>query len=182
MTTSRTAALGAFALSLSLVVGPAAWAQALPVPSQGVFSADVAAPVQTPNPKLNYKVVFEVTEAAKTAGEPSPGLVRAAMYLNTLAKYGVPPANRHIAVVISGPATDAVANAATFAAKNAGAANPNLTLIDELHKAGVALYVCGYAMKMHKLTTADLAPHIQASLAATTTLLNLQTEGYARTK
>lgn len=179
MTISRSGALG---LSLILLASPAAWAQALPVPSQGVFSADVAAPVQTPNPKLNYKVVFEVTDAAKTADAASPGLVRAAMYVNTLAKYGVPPSHRHIAVVISGPATDAVVNAATFGAKNAGAANPNLKLIAELHAAGVEMYVCGYAMKMHKLTVADLAPHIQASLAATTTLLNLQTEGYARTK
>lgn len=180
--TARFAVFGAVALALNLFATAVSSAEVPPVPSQGVFSADLEAPVQTPNPKLNYKVVFEVTDAAKNPGDANPGLVRAAMYVNTLAKYGVPKANRHVAVVVSGPATDAVANAATFGAKNAGVANPNLTLIDELHAAGVALYVCGYAMKMHKLTTADLAPHIQASLAATTTLLNLQTEGYARTK
>jgi intracellular sulfur oxidation DsrE/DsrF family protein len=166
----------------AMTVCAVAWAQDLPIPSQGVMSVNFEGATQTPNPKLTYKIAFDVKEASKGAGELNPGLVRVAKYLNTLAKYGVPKEKRQLAIVVYGPATEAIESGSVFSARNGGAPNPNLKLIDELHNAGVQMYVCGVAMMGHKLTPADLAAHVQPTLSATVTMLNLQAEGYIRTE
>jgi intracellular sulfur oxidation DsrE/DsrF family protein len=186
MTTFKGLRFSAAMLVATIGAAMAPWsstyAQGLPVPSQGVMSVDFEGATQTPNPKLTYKVAFDVKAESKSTGELNGGLVRVARYLNTLAKYGVPKEKREIAIVISGPATEAIASGPVFSARNGGAPNPNLKLIIELHDAGVQMYVCGVAMKAHKLAPADLAPHIQPTLSATVTMLNLQAEGYTRTQ
>lgn len=151
--------------------------QALPVPDVGA-ARDVPGAHELPDPSLTYKVVFDVSTAAANVGEVNPGLAGAARYLNTLAKYGVPPDHRKIAIVVHRDATEVIVNNETFKARNDGHDNPNLELIHSLKEAGVALHVCGQAVLAKHIDPKTIVPEIQLDLWALTTLTTLQLQGY----
>jgi hypothetical protein len=92
----------AAAIVVGMVIGFSglAWTQtgqALPVPSVGA-ARDVPGGHELPDPTIDYKVVFSVSQAGKP-GEINPTLQAMARYLNTLAKNGVAASHRHIAAV-----------------------------------------------------------------------------------
>ena len=73
----------------------------------GVDAArDVPGAKEMPDPKIVHKVVFDMATAGPKPGEVHPMLQAVARYVNTLAKTGVPEANRKIAVVFHQGATD----------------------------------------------------------------------------
>ena len=76
-------------------------AQSSALPVAGYDAAkDVAGAHELPDPKTDYKVVFDIGTAAKDpATEINPMLPAIARYVNTLAKNGVPAEHRHIAAV-----------------------------------------------------------------------------------
>jgi intracellular sulfur oxidation DsrE/DsrF family protein len=175
-------ALSMFAAAAALATALAnlALAQAgssLPVP--GVAPArDVPGAHLVPDPNLTYKVVFDLSRAAKSVGDVNPGLSGVARYVNTLAKYGVPPEHRQIAVVIHQNATEIIVENATYKARNGGHDNPNLALIKNLKQAGVDLHVCGQAVLAKHIDPKTIVPEIQLDLWALTTLTTLELEGY----
>lgn len=124
------------------------------------------------------EVVFDLSRAAKNVGDVNPGLSGVARYVNTLAKYGVPPEHRKIAIVIHRDATEIIVDNATFKARNGGHDNPNLALIKNLKQAGVDLHVCGQAVLAKHIDPHTIVPEIQLDLWALTTLTTLQLEGY----
>ncbi len=90
----------------------------------------------------------------------------------------MPASNRHIVVIISGPATTAVLNEAGLKARGV-AANPSAPLIAALTAAGVSVHVCGQALAGAKIARNEVLPEIQVDLSALTTLTTLQLQGYA---
>jgi intracellular sulfur oxidation DsrE/DsrF family protein len=108
----------------------------------------------------------------------NPGLIVVARYLNTLAKNGVPPDYRKIAVVFHQGGTDIVQNNEAFKARNDGHDNPNIALIQNMKKAGVDFRVCGQAVLAKKIDPKTIQPEIELDLWALTTLVNLQLRGY----
>ena len=112
--------LGALLLALRC----AGLAQALPVP--GVEPArDVPGAKEMPDTKIVHKVVFDMATAGPKPGEVHPMLQAVARYVNTLAKTGVPEANRKIAVVFHQGATDYIMNNDAYKARHEGQDNPN---------------------------------------------------------
>lgn len=173
----------AAAIVVGMVIGFSglAWTQtgqALPAPSVGA-ARDVPGGHELPDPTIDYKVVFSVSQAGKP-GEINPTLQAMARYLNTLAKNGVPASHRHIAAVFHQGGTDFVLNNETFKARFKGQDNPNIALIHELKQAGVDLRVCGQALFGKKIEPAMILPDIQVDLWAMTTMVNLQMRGYVR--
>ncbi len=152
-------------------------AQTLPIVGGGVAN-EVPGAKELPDPKLTYKVVFDIAAAAPKVDEVNPGLSEAARYVNTLAKYGVPSDHRRIAVVFHRAATEIVVNNETFKARNQGRDNPNVALIQSMKKAGVDFRVCGQAVLAHKIDPKTIAPQIELDLWALTTIVNLQLQGY----
>src|SRR3954447_19048233 len=58
---------------------------------------DVPGAAELPDPKIDYKVLFSVSNGAKDRdAEVNPMLPTIALYLNTLGKYGVPANHRHL--------------------------------------------------------------------------------------
>jgi len=146
------------------------------IPGYGAV-APVEHPGERPDPSLDYKVVMNVTKPGEP-GAPPPGLEKAARLANLLAQSAVPASNRHIIVVLSGPATGAVLTEAGMKARGKGV-NPSAQLIGALTAAGVSVRVCGQALAAAKIAQSEVLPGIQVDLSALTTLSTLQLKGYA---
>jgi intracellular sulfur oxidation DsrE/DsrF family protein len=172
---------GALILGVALGYSGKAWTQtasALPVASQSV-AKDFANAHELPDPKVDYKVVFSVAAVVKP-DEVHPTLKTIGLYLNTLAKNGVPANHRHIAAVFHQGGGDAVLADDVYKARHNGTSNPNIALLRELKQAGVELRVCGQGLLGKKLEPKDVLPDVQVDLWAMTTMVNLQMRGYAR--
>src|SRR3569623_2146023 len=70
-----------------------------PAPHIGI-AVDVPGAKELPDPKLIYKVVFDLAPAAKSPDEINPGLLTVGRFVNTLAKYVEQHDNRNLIVVI----------------------------------------------------------------------------------
>lgn len=152
-------------------------AQTLPVP--GVEAArDVPGAKEMPDTKTVHKVVFDMATAGPKPGEVHPMLQAVARYVNTLAKVGVPEANRKVAVVFHQGATDYIMANEAYKARHEGQNNPNAPMIQALKKAGVDFRVCGQAALARKIDRKDMMPEIQLDLWALTTIIALQQQGY----
>lgn len=176
----RTLLTAVAALALAGIALPVQAQSALPIPD-GPVARDVPGAKELPDPDRVYKIVFDIGDDAPSLDEPHPKLNMIANVLNTLAKYGVPAANRKIVVVIHHrtKGIDMILNDETYAARNPGhPKNPNIPLIKALTKAGVDFRVCGQGVLAHKLDPKTILPEIQIDLWAMTTLLNLQLDGY----
>lgn len=152
-------------------------AQPLPVPD-GQVATDIPGAKELPDPGLTYKVVFDIGKAAPKIGDVNPMLTAIARFVNTLAKNGVPPDHRKIAVVFHQQGTEIILNDETFKTRNNGHGNPNVALIQSLKKAGVDFRVCGQAVLANKIDRKTILPEIDLDLWALTTLVNLELRGY----
>jgi intracellular sulfur oxidation DsrE/DsrF family protein len=140
---------------------------------------DIPGAKELPDPSVDYKVVFSVAANAKP-DEIHPTLKTIALYLNTLAKNGVPASHRHIAAVFHQGGGDAVLANDVYKARHNGVDNPNVAMLRELKQAGVELRVCGQGLLGKKLEPTQVLPGVQVDLWAMTTMVNLQLRGYVR--
>ena len=164
-------------VALLLGSASAAGAQALPVP--GVEPArDVPGAHEMPDPAIVHKVVFDMATANPKGADVHPMLQAVARYVNTLAKTGVPAANRKIAVVFHQGSTDYVLKNDIYKARHEGQDNPNAKMIEALRTAGVDFRLCGQASLARKIVAADMMPGIELDLWALTTIIALQQQGY----
>ena len=62
-------------------------------------ASDIPGAKELPDPHMDYKVVFADGQEAKSKSDINPMLPSIAQYLNTLGKYGVPAAHRHIVIM-----------------------------------------------------------------------------------
>lgn len=180
--TSRASVLFVLAV-LTMTTGAGAQGKdELAVPGYAV-AVDVRGAHELPDPALDYKIAWGIGQGAKDpAAEVNPTLPIIARYVNTLAKWGVPVAKRHIIVMFHQRSDDfdIVLSNAAFK-KKYGKDNPNVALISALKKAGVEFRACGQAVAGRKIDAKDLNPDIQVDLWAMTTFMNLQIKGFVRT-
>ncbi|MGI9205225.1 MAG: DsrE family protein [Woeseiaceae bacterium] len=131
-----------------------------------------------PDPNVEYKVVFDLVVEDDNLDDPYPMLAPIAIYMNTLGKFGVPPENRKIAVVLHrGSGLIGLTNEA-FKERHDGKDNPNIELIQKLHNAGVSFHICGQGVLARELEEDDLLDEIQIDYWALTTLIELGRQGY----
>ena len=134
----------------------------------------------SPDPKVKYKVVFDAVMTDDDLSDPYPMLRPIAIYLNTLAKFGVPAENRKISVVLHrGSGLIGLTNEA-FKARHDGVDNPNIELIKKLHAAGVTFHLCGQGMLARDLDRSEILDEIQVDFWALTTLIELGRQGYVQ--
>jgi hypothetical protein len=94
---------------LAGLVGFAGMAMAQDLPIPGVEPAkDQPGAHEYPDPKLTYKIVFDLAGGPDSPDKVNPGLRGVAEFINTLAKYGVPASHRIIAVVFHQKSTPAI--------------------------------------------------------------------------
>ncbi len=167
----------AAALALFSSLAPAADA----VPG---FGSHTPVPNASERPRADvvYRVVFDLSAAPPRPEAVHPGLDRVARLANLLGAEAVTKERQKIVAIVHGEATDSVANDSAYRSRHAGQSNPNAPLVQALLAAGVSVRICGQAMNSHKLSAKDLLPGVQVDLAALTTVVNLQLDGYALVK
>ena len=141
---------------------------------------DIPGAHETPDPSLDYKIVFDLNSTAATVNDVNPGLTTIAALVNTFAHYGVSSTHRHFVAIFHGATVDLVVNDDAYRRSHGGHANPNVKLMEELTAAGVQLVVCGQSALQHHIDLKTIQPDVQLNFSATVTLMNLQTQGYVR--
>jgi intracellular sulfur oxidation DsrE/DsrF family protein len=134
-------------------------------------------------PKKNhmYKAIFDVTASSDDPSKPDAGLAHVARAVNVFAMAGVPPENLKFVAVLHGGATTAILNNATYKAKY-GVDNPNIPLIDALHKAGVHVDVCAQALAEMQIVHAKVYKRVRIDLSALSDAVIYGDMGYAYMK
>lgn len=172
-------------VAIMLIAGVAApaLAEPIPVPNPVITgygrAAVIANPNLAPDPKLRYRVVFEVKSGADKPDEVNSGLQKVARFVNLLGGYGIRPQPGDLVVTIFGQASSVTLTAAAHAAHEKGAANPNIELVQKLTDAGVSIRLCGQSMVGHGYSPAEINPNVKVDTAAITTMATLQLRGYA---
>jgi len=131
-----------------------------------------------PDPSATYKVVFSLTKGSDKPDQINPALERVARTVNLYASAGVPLDHLKFVAVAYGQATSLVLDDEHYKAQF-GVANPNLPVIAQLRKAGIDVAVCGQAMAEHHYNNEWASKDVTLSLAALTTITELQQQGYA---
>lgn len=167
-----------FVVAVMLVGTPAVGQPATsPVPNFGKITPLPNAPMQ-PDPKVEYRVAFNITKAAAKPDQVNPSLEKVARYINLLASAGVHPRRGNVLAIVHGPATDIVLEQNAFRRKH-GLSNPNLALIRALTEAGVEVHVCGQALAGQQIAQADVFTGVTVDLSALVALTTLELKGWS---
>ncbi len=129
-------------------------------------------------PRKGSKVVFDVTGDAKEAGQPVPGLERAALLYNLAGRDGIKPADLNVVLVLHGAATKYTLSDEAFKAEF-GKPNPNADLIRRLAKIGAKVYVCGQSLARNGFDPKQVATEVKIASSALTAVMNKQADGHA---
>lgn len=175
----RTPIIVSIALAAAMIAMPTL-AQTVPplVPDFGAYN-EVPDPFEKPDPTLRYKVVFDVSQPARTPGAAHQGLERVARMVNLLNRHGVKLLPGDIVVTMHGPAAKTSLTAAAFAKRFNGEANPNAELIKQLTAARVSVRLCGQSMVAAGFARDEINPDVKIDIAAITTMATYQLRGYA---
>lgn len=130
-----------------------------------------------PDPKTNYRVIFDGTRMAAKPDGLLPAINAAGGVLNDLVVGKVPRSQRQFAIVFHGPAVDGILDNAHYRAKY-GVDNPNLLVLSELKRQGVILLVCGQHLAAEHIDPKILSPEVKVASDAYLVLVNFQNRGY----
>jgi intracellular sulfur oxidation DsrE/DsrF family protein len=81
------------------------------------------------------------------------------------------------AVVIHGPAGEEMFNNAEYKARK-GVDNPNLALLEEMHRAGIRIILCGQTVDSRKMPRDKILPFVQIAPSAAWAHAVLLRQGY----
>ena len=124
-----------------------------------------------------YKVAFEVMEPLRAPERVHPRLEAAARLVNMYAHAGVPKENLKLALVLHGGGTQAAMTNTAYQQRHA-VDNPSLPLLEALADAGVEIYLCEQSRVANRVDPSEVAPPVQRTLSAITTLVTLQADGH----
>lgn len=144
------------------------------------FGATFAPPADawTPAPSTDLKVAFDVAAANPDPKAINSGIDTIARYLNMHARAGMPAANVKAALVVHGTAARDMLSHDAYR-KRHGIDNPNLPLLDALHRAGVRIYLCAQSAAGRGIQWDEVAPPVKVALSAITAHALLAREGYS---
>ncbi len=129
-------------------------------------------------PRDGSKIVVDVTQGGKP-DVLNPAIEKVARYFNIYRGAGKDPAQVHMAIVLHDDATLTVLTEDVYTKRFETQGNPNLDCLRELHQAGVEIIVCGQSLVSKKQIPGDVLPFADVAVSALTSLVNLQSDGYA---
>lgn len=166
------------ALSTALLAAPAL-AQTAPITGVPAMR-DFPGAHELPDPKLDYKIVFDMQTTGDKPEEVSPSLVMVAVLINTYEMKGVPADHLHLWAVFHGKTIALVTDDATYKARTGVDHNPNAALLEQLSKAGLKMAVCGQSAMAQHYDFKSILPVAQINYSASVTFINLETRGYIK--
>ncbi len=167
-----------FALFLCLATASVSAQKVNPVIKNFGSVYDVSNATEKPDPKMKYKILVDITDAADKPDSLNAYLEAAATLYNLHAVGGVPAKNIDMVVVLHKMATYSIFTNERFQ-KKYKTDNPNLALITALSDAGVRFFVCGQTMLKAKVAENEIAPEVKVATSALTTLTTYQLKGYS---
>ena len=134
---------------------------------------------ETPDPNIEYKLLFELTKANPDSmvKDVNASLAEVARVINLHIASGIPLKKITPVIVIHGPALNALTTNEAFQQKFK-TENPNLKLLDELRSVGTKFIACGQAMQFFEIPRQSLQPDVKVSLTAQTVLSGYQLKGF----
>jgi intracellular sulfur oxidation DsrE/DsrF family protein len=150
----------------------------------GAFVFQVKGIDESPDPKLNYDVVFDFTSFAELkedvvdSSKINWGLQQIGRVLNLHVASGIPLNKIHFVVAIHGRAVKTFLNEQAYQAAY-HSNNPNAPLIRELARAGVKFLMCGQITTFMKVDKSMLLPEVKLALTAQTVITGYQARGYS---
>ncbi len=126
----------------------------------------------------DYKILVDITDAADKPDTINVYLEAVATLINLHAVAGVSAKNMHVVVVFHKMGTLSILNNEAYQ-KRFKMDNPNLSMLTELHNAGVQFFVCGQNLYRGKLPETSIAPEVKVAVSALTTITTYQLRGYA---
>lgn len=152
-----------------------------PVINAGENSGVVAVAdiTERPDPKMDYKLLFELSEANpdSSAKEMNYSLVEAVRKINLHVAGGVPLKRIFPVFVVHGSGLWAFTTNEAYREKFK-MDNPNLKVINELQALGAKFIGCGQAMAFMEIKKAMLLPLMKVALSAQIILSTYQLKGY----
>lgn len=137
--------------------------------------------VEKPDPKLNYKILVDLTMASSKPDTINLGIEAAITLINLHGVGGVPKEKIKVVMAVHNVAGFTVMNNEAYKARYK-VDNPNLPMIQALVDAGVKIVVCGQTLKKRGIDPASLAPGVEVATSALTTITTHQLKGYAMIK
>ena len=143
------------------------------------YGAIVPVPFETekPDPKSEYKLIYELSFRYDDKAKFYRGLDYAARIVNAHAYAGVPKENLQMVIVISSSATPLVINSEEYK-KRFKADNPNTEVLDTLMAAGVKIVVCGQSMVKQDIVPNQVHKGISLAASRITATSDLLNKGY----
>jgi intracellular sulfur oxidation DsrE/DsrF family protein len=138
----------------------------------------VKLPRASHQPRDGSKIVVDVTKGGDAA-TLNPAIEKVARFVNIYRGAGKAPSSVDIAIVLHGDATLASLNADAYANRFRTESNPNLDCLRQLHEAGVEIFVCGQSLIGKGAQPQQVIDYVDVAVSALTTMVNLQTDGYA---
>ena len=177
--TGRALAVSGIAISAWMLLTAVQWPQPLApvVPGADGYVTIPHAAVSPERTRL-YRAVFDATQGAAAPQQLLPALNMAGSELNALGAAGVPLRMAKFVVVFHGAAVDGILDRQHYEAKF-HTANPNLELLAQLKRHGVALYVCGQYLAAEHIDPATLSRDVTVASDALIVLITYQNDGYA---
>lgn len=155
-----------------------------PLLKAGVYSGvfPVNHVTESPDPDLNYKLLFELTLLNKdsAAREINHGITEICRILNLHVASGIAVKKINPVIVVHGKALYSLFTNKKYR-KKYGIDNPNISVIEELVlKTGARFIACGQAMSFLDISEQDLIPQVRVSLTAQTALSSYRLKGYVQ--
>ena len=123
-----------------------------------------------------YRVVMDVTKAGG-ADKLLPGLIKAGRILNLAKLDKLPDEQIKIVLLIRSKAASRLLNHQQYR-EAYQQDNPNIELINALHREGVIISVCGQALAGQGIDPRQLATHVDIAPSALTSTMYYQQQGY----
>jgi intracellular sulfur oxidation DsrE/DsrF family protein len=136
-------------------------------------------PTEVPDPNMQYKLLFEITESNpdSLAKEINGALGEVARKINLHVASGIPLKNIKPVIIAHGGVLQALTTNAYYK-EHFKTDNPNIKLINDLAALGTKFIGCGQAMAFIDLKKEDMLPVMKVSLTAQTVITSYQLKGY----
>ncbi|MEI6265381.1 MAG: DsrE family protein [Sphingobacteriia bacterium] len=131
----------------------------------------------TIDPKLDYKVLIDVTTATDKPDVINENVENIARIINLHALAGVTAKKLHVVAVFHGPAVMTLLNNEAYQ-KKFGVNNPHLALFTALKEAGIPMYVCGQTLFKRNVDPSTIVTEVLPALSAITTITTYSAKGY----
>lgn len=173
-------ALAALAAPMSAAAAePRVWPEPTPPAIAGSSGyVEIPGAAISRSTKRRYKALFDAATGAPDPAKPLPAFGRVALQLNGLIAAKVPSSHIFFAVILHGPAGDAVLTDAEYR-KKFGIDNPNKAIFNALREARVRMLVCGQWAAARNIARDQLLPGVEVAEAATLVQISYANAGYA---